>query len=76
MANYSTHQSTLRDMLESTYVVLLSIVEDFANVVAGNDAGLDKIGSEPGLLNDHVYEAYGNNVEEAHVELRWMEEVS
>ena len=63
-------------MLESTYVVLLSIVEDFANVVAGNDAGLDKIGSEPGLLNDHVYEAYGNNVEEAHVELRWMEEVS
>ena len=63
-------------MIEGAYVVLLSIVEDFANVVASNDAGLDKIGSEPQLLNDPFYEAYGDNVKKAHVELRWMEEVS
>ena len=61
MANCLACQSTLRYVIEDTYVVLLSIVEDFANVVASNDAGLDKIGSEPRLLDDHVYETYGDN---------------
>lgn len=49
---------------ENTYVVLFGIVEDLADVCAGNDASLLRSVSEQTLRA--LRYAYGDNIEETH----------